>query len=453
MNIPKEFSFRTRKEDFESAGGTKFDALIIGGGIIGAGVANLLAQNGVKALLVDKGDFASGTSSGSSKLIHGGLRYLAQGRILLTRDLLKERNYLMKNTDIVSRLDFDILMDEYSWKPYTIRLGLLMYNILGGKFRIPSMKENDGKYGPGVKGYFSYFDGMTDDSRLVIYNIVSAHNNGAICLNYASVTGLRKRGSEIVADLEDQINGGKSSVTADAVINCAGPWAEEVMKMYGVENDEKFRLSKGVHIIVSREDLPVDRAIAFRSHIDKRQMFVIPREEVVIIGTTDEFVDEPDDFSVPDEDVKYIIDSARRIFPSLSESMILTAYSGLRPLFGKGDSPGEVSRDFSIKSTGNFITVFGGKLTDYRSASRNVAEHYSRISGRKIRTKGLPRIDYRREKTENPYSYEIEYECAITFEDILRRREALSLYSRDLGESEKPRILESLKEAGLGDAS
>lgn len=448
----KEFSHKTRARDISEIEDTAFDVLIVGGGIIGAGVANLLAQNGVKILLVDRGDFASGTSSGSSKLIHGGLRYLAQWRILLTRDLLKERNYLIKNTDIVKRIDFDILMDEYSWKPYVIRMGLFLYNILGGKLRIPTMEKNGGIYGPNVKGYFSYHDGVTDDSRLVMYNIISAYNNGAVCLNYVSLEGFEKGGDHVEASLKDRIGGGGFRVSARTVINCAGPWVEEIMKLYGINNDEIFRLSKGIHIIVRKEELPVERAIAFRSHIDKRQMFVIPREEIVIIGTTDEFVDDPDDFSIPESDVKYIIESAKRIFPSLSENSIITSYAGIRPLFGKGETPGEVSRDFIIKTWPNFITVFGGKLTDYRSAARKVAKEFMRISGKKVKIRGLPMIDYRREVGDDPYEYDIKYECALTFEDIIRRREGLSLYSPDLGESEKESIKNSLSRSGLGDA-
>ena len=452
--MPEEFSYRTRKKNISEIADAEFDALIIGGGIIGAGVANLLAQNGVKTLLVDRGDFASGTSSGSSQLIHGGLRHRAQGRVFLTRDLLKERNYLIKNTDIVQRVDFEILMADYSCKSYAIRLGLFLYNILGGSLRIPAMKRNDGRYGPKVKGYFSYYDGMTDDSRLVIYNIVSAHRNGAVCLNYVSLEGLEKGEHGISASLKDATSGQAFKVRAGNVINCAGPWVEEIMKLYGVDNDEVFRLSKGIHVIVKKDDLPVERAIAFRSHIDKRQMFIIPRDEVVIIGTTDEFVDDPDDFSIPDTDVKYIMESARRIFPSLSDDKVITAYAGIRPLFGKGETPGEISRDFIIKTWDNsFITVFGGKLTDYRSAARKVAKEFMKTSGRQLKTAGLPVIDYKRENGENPYEYDILQECAMSFEDIIRRREAFSLYSTDLGDSEKDSIRKALEKHGLDGAS
>lgn len=444
-----EFSYKTRKEDIARLKNTKVGILIVGGGIAGAGVANILAQNGLSPVLVEANDFSSGTSSGSSKLIHGGLRYLAQGRLLLTRDLLKERNYLMKNTDIVKRLDFDIIVDDYSWNPLELRFGLFLYSILGGRFKIPKMIRNSGKYDKNVKGYFRYFDGLTDDSKLVMYNIISAHNNGATCLNYAKLKKLTETGHGVTAVIEDKVKKEEFEIEAGLVINCAGPWVQEIMEIYGLQKDPSFRLSRGIHVIVDKNVLPLDSAIAFRSHIDKRQLFIIPKEKVVIIGTTDTFVDEPGDFSTPAEEVDYIIESAKRLFPNISKKDVITSYAGIRPLFGKGEKPGDVSRDFFIKEIKKMIIVFGGKITDYRSLSRKVAKVVSMELGRSLKIKNMPRIDYARELSEDPYGYMIKYESALTYEDIARRRDPVELYEPDLGQSKKEEIMGALKKEGL----
>lgn len=447
-----EFSYKTRAENISKLNNGKVKILVIGGGIAGAGVANILAQNGLNPVLIEANDFSSGTSSGSSKLIHGGLRYLAQGRIFLTRDLLKERNYLMKNTKIVSKLDFDIIIDDFSWSPLELRFGLFLYSILGGGFKIPRMVKNNGKYGNNVKGYFRYFDGLTDDSTLVIHNIISAHNNGAVCLNYAELKKLTDTVEGVRALVEDKTTGKEFAIDADLVINCAGPWVEKIMQLYGLERNPFFKLSKGIHIIVDKKTLPLESAIAFRSHLDKRQLFVIPKEKVVIIGTTDKFVLEPDDFSVPKEDVEYIIESVQRLFPNITRGDVITEYAGIRPLFGRGDDPGDVSRDFFIKEVRNMIIVFGGKITDYRSFSRRVAKVVAKRLGIKLTIKNMPRIDYERKLLENPYEYMIKYESAMNYKDLARRRDPVELYEPDLGKSKRKEIIDALKKAGLGDS-
>ncbi len=446
MSTVNEFSYRTRKLQLGEIAGTRVRVLIVGGGIVGAGVANILAQNGLQPVLVEKGDFASGTSSGSSKLIHGGLRYISQGKFMLVRELLRERNYLLRKTDLVKKLNFDIIVDDYSWGRASIRAGLLLYGILGSHPGMPRWNRNNGKYPDKVSGYFSYWDGVADDASLVIHNIASAQKNGARCLNYTELKAVSRNSRGFTARLADRFTGGEIAIEADAVVNCAGPWAMKVAEMCGITEGGEFRLSKGVHIVVARNVVPVQDAVVFRSHLDRRQMFVIPRGRVVIIGTTDEFVDRPDDFSIPEEHTDYIIRSAARLFPSVTHESILTSYAGIRPLFGRGKSAGSVSREFSVSVHGKFISVFGGKLTDYRSASRKVASVLARASGIKIRTKGLPVVDYVRQGIgDNPYDYSIMYECAMTFEDIARRRFGLSIYSEDLGESEKGKIEAALE--------
>lgn len=425
------FSFLTRGEFLEGINGREVDFTVIGGGITGAGIANILAQNGLEPVLLESSDFASGTSSGSSKLIHGGLRYLAQGHLLLTRHLLKERNYLQKHVDFVQKLDFDILIDRYSWSSGKIRFGLFLYSILGGGFRIPKFKRNEGEYPPDVKGYFRYHDAYAVDSVLVMYNIVSSVNHGARCINYAAATSIVREGEFYRIEVRDMLSDHTYSFKSRYIINCAGPWVKTVADMLKVESEGIFRLSKGVHLIFRKSDVPVNRAIAFKSHIDGRQMFFIPAGKVTIVGTTDTFTDRPDDFSVNEEDIDYIIRSSERLFTGVSRKNITASYAGIRPLFGTGDTPGDISRDFFILRSYNTISVFGGKLTDYRNVARKVATLVSKMSGKSMKIRGLPAIDYKRPaRLKNP-EYFIEEECALTPEDVYRRRTADSLYMPD----------------------
>lgn len=449
IDLEHEFSYRTRKSTLDSIDGKEFDVMIVGGGITGAGVASILAHNGMSTLLVERDDFASGTSSGSSKLIHGGLRYLAQGEFREVRELLKERDYLVNHTDIVKPLKFHILLDKYSWKKYTLRLGLFLYNLLDGRLEIPRFRRNDGRYPAGVKGYFEYMDAYTDDSRLVIYNIVSARRKGAVCLNYVEAQNIEIGRDQCSAILRDSITGKERSIKARVVVNAAGPWAADIMKGMDASLDAPFRLSKGIHIVLPANKIPVSEAIAFRTHIDRRQMFVIPRGDVVHVGTTDTFVNSPDDFSINDDDIDYIVKSVSELFPGVSRSDMITAYSGLRPLFGQGDNPGKVSRDFEIRVNGRSVSLLGGKITNYRAAARKASESIGSVLGIPVKTEGLPEITYSRPPDDGLIEYVIMYECPITFEDIMRRRMGYRIYTLDGGKSKEDRVRSEMLKAGM----
>ncbi len=442
----KEFSYITREKDIDQADGGFYDVLIIGGGITGAGIANILSKNGISAILVEKSDFGSGTSQGSSKLIHGGLRYLQEREFRLVRELLKERNYILSNVRDSKKIKFNILIGESTWKRSTIRTGLFLYNLLGGKLKIPKFHENGGKYPSDFKGYFEYEDGWCDDSRLVIYNIVTAHENGAICLNYSEFKSVEKAGEHYLSSIYDSIGKRSIRVRSRMIINCAGPWAETIAKMTGTKSSLPFKLSKGVHIAVSRSKFPMDSGIAFMSQIDRRQMFIIPAGEVLIIGTTDNLVENPNDFEPSMDDIDYIIRSAKQVIPDLDQKDILTSYAGIRPLIGDADDPGKIPRDFVIKTDGYVINVFGGKLTNYRAASRKVAKIVSMKFGLRFHIKGMPEISYQRPESAERFVNEIRYECAVFPEDILRRREAFRIYREDLGKSEEKAVNSAFRE-------
>ncbi|WP_337860912.1 FAD-dependent oxidoreductase [Ferroplasma sp.] len=429
--MTSEFSIHTRKKAIDSMDGNMYDVVVIGGGITGSGIANILAENGVNTLLLEKNDFASGTSSGSSKLVHGGLRYLQNGRLLEVFRLLKERNYLMNHTDIVTSLEFHIFTGKDMWNSSELGLGLSLYNVLSGKLAPARHIRNDGRYPETIDGYYSYFDGITIDSVLVIYNIVSAQNHGATCLNYVEAVSIKMDGENYAVSIHDNISGSNKTIISRIIINAAGPWGDRISHMAGIDPEESFRLSKGIHLVFPFSLWGRKNAAVIRSSIDGRQLFIIPSGEIVYIGTTDKFTENPDDFSISNEDTKYLLDSLKPLFPEFEEDKIITSFAGIRVLFGSGDNPGEISRDFKITRKGNFIFALGGKLTDYRVGSRKVAKIVSSLLGRKLKIKNMPFIDYSR--SAGNLDQIIKYECPVKPEDIMRRRLALRIYSGDSG--------------------
>ncbi len=441
-----EFSFRTRQKDIETIGESEFEFLVIGGGINGAGTASLLAQNGRKVLLVERNDFASGTSSGSSKLIHGGLRYLANFEFREVRRLLKERNYLLKNTEIVKPLQFDVVVDEYSWKKISLRAGLTLYNILSGKIKLPRYHRNSGKFPDHVRGYFTYDDSMTDDALLVISNIVTAHSKGAVCLNYVEILEVWEDNGKWMAKLKDAISGRNLTISTRFIVNAAGPWANRIPGIGKTGNFSNLLLSKGIHVVVDSSLFSGNNAVVFRSPIDRRQMFIIPRGEVIHIGTTDTFTSSPDDWAIKEEDIEYIISSARSIIPILSRKDIIESFSGIRPLFGSGSDPGKVTRKSSVIINGNVVSILGGKITDYRLTAQSVARIINKgIShDKRLSFRGLPTIDYRRNGSD-AIIQAVFNECALNEEDVLRRRIGARLYTKDAGKSIEPEVRDKVK--------
>ncbi len=439
-----EFSYLTRKNELEKLDGESFDVVIVGGGIVGAGIANLLSANRLKILLIDKSDFASGTSSNSSKLIHGGLRYLSQGHLLLTRQLLKERNYLLKNLDIVRKLSFDILVDESSWKKSSLYFGLFLYNLLGGSWRMPHFQKDGYSY-PGYQGRFSYEDASTNDALLVVYNVVSAVMGGAIAINYLEATGFKETTDGVETILVNRFGDGTYRVRSKIVVNASGPWINAIYGHYTSKNIENLRLSKGSHLILRSEKFNIDRAIAFRSHLDRRQMFIIPKGEVVIVGTTDMFINSPDSSEISREERNYILDSVRKIFPSLQEQDVVGSYSGVRPLYGAGDDPGKVTRDFHIELTGKMISIMGVKITDYRRATRMISKQIGTVLNRELVLRENPKVLYKRGNLD-PIRAAIMQECALTVDDVVRRRLGYYYESVDQGSSRKEEISRMLSE-------
>ncbi len=368
--------------------------LVIGGGITGAGIAREAALRGLSVALVEKDDFASGTSSRSSRLVHGGLRYLEHGQLRLVFEASRERRQLRRLAPhLVQPLAF--LWPLYAgarvprWK---LSAGLLLYDALAvfrnvGAHRMLPPAEvvtiEPGLRRDGLVGGARYFDAATDDARLTLTNAIGAAEAGAVVLNHAAVTALRAAAGRVSgAVVLDGVGGQQIQVRARVVVNATGPWSDAVRALDSFEDEHSserahVRGSKGVHVAVPRERLDNRGAITLLSPSDGRVMFVLPAKGYTIIGTTDTYTTaSPDDVRASWTDVRYLLDAANAFFPAarLDRSDVVSAWAGIRPLVATSASdPVEASREHAIsRSPTGVISVTGGKLTTYRVMARDV---------------------------------------------------------------------------------
>ena len=338
------------------SGTPTFDLLIVGGGINGAGIARDAAGRGLKVLLVEKDDLASHTSSASTKLIHGGLRYLEQLKFRLVRESLAERERLWSIAPhIVHPLDFVVQQSGSPRPPWLVRLGLLLYDHLGARKRLPPTRTLDlatDPRGAGLKNRagtaFAYADCFVDDSRLVILNAMDAAERGA---RIATRTELvhAERGTEM---WQATLIGpqGQERVSARVLVNAAGPWVADLLRRIHVESRRHIRLVKGSHIVLPR--LYAGGHAVLIQNPDRRVVFAIPFElDFTLVGTTDSFWDdEPGSPAIDDAEVGYLLDAVRRTFVRpVGRDDIVWTFSGIRPLFDDGSrSAARVTRDYSL---------------------------------------------------------------------------------------------------------
>jgi glycerol-3-phosphate dehydrogenase len=372
------------------------DLLVIGGGINGVGIARDAAMRGLRTILVEQNDLGSGTSSRSSRLIHGGLRYLEQGEFGLVLEANRERRVLQRIAPhLVWPLPFVFPVhrgDRISrWQ---LAAGMLLYDILA-LFRNVRSHRLLGKRGVleaepmlrdrGLLGGARYYDAQCDDVRLVIATARSAIHHGALVANYMAVGALERTAGRVVgAQLEDRLTGDRGVARASVVVNATGPWADRVRRMEDPGAPPLLQPTKGVHVMVDRSRLDHRDAIAFTSPIDGRVMFVLPWGDLSYIGTTDTDTSEPpDQLSISADDIVYLLRSANARFPSarLSLEDVRAAWAGLRPLLAdpNGRSASLRSREHAlVQGSGGMLTVVGGKLTTYRSMSAEVVNHAMR---------------------------------------------------------------------------
>ena len=359
-----------------------WDFIIIGGGATGAGCAVDAASRGFSVLLLEQSDFGKATSSRSTKLVHGGVRYLAQGDISLVREALKERGILLKNAPHIVRKTAFIVPVYNSWDKFFYGTGLKIYNFLSGKYgfgksRILSKKETleklPGVNGKNLKGGILYFDGQFDDARLLIELIKTAAEQAAVVLNYAKVFGFSKEKSGKISgvNFQDEISGEIFSVKAKAVINATGAFCDSVRKLSDERAEKIIEPSQGIHLVFDKNFLPGENALMIPKTSDGRVLFAIPWHDKVLIGTTDTPVERAElEPKALETEIEFILETAKNYLaqPPKRED-ILSVFAGIRPLVksAKTGNTAKLSRDHTIEiDRSNLLTITGGKWTTYR---------------------------------------------------------------------------------------
>ncbi|MGI8747455.1 MAG: FAD-dependent oxidoreductase, partial [Deinococcus sp.] len=362
-----------------------WDVLVIGGGASGLGTAVEAATRGYRTLLVEAHDYAKGTSSRSTKLVHGGVRYLAQGNISLVREALRERGLLKRNAPHLVR-DLGFLIAAYTWwsAPF-YGVGLKMYDLLAGKLNLRASryvgKEEALEHAPtlkreGLKGGILYFDGQFDDSRLAITLLRTLEDHGGVAINHAPVTALHKNAAGRLdgATLRDQESGQDYRVQAKVVVNATGVFVDALRQMDDPAAKPMLSPSQGVHLVVDRHFLPGDSALMVPRTEDGRVLFAVPWHDHVVIGTTDTPVPEVslEPRALPEETEFILHTAAQYLDPAPTRADVRSVYVGLRPLVKNETTDGAgstaaLSRDHLIRiSDSGLITLTGGKWTTYR---------------------------------------------------------------------------------------
>jgi len=397
-----------------AAQGRIFDIVVIGGGATGLGIAVDAAARGYDVALFEAADFAQGTSSRSTKLVHGGVRYLQQGNVALVMEALRERGRLLRNAPhLVSDLAFVVPSYEW-WESPFYGIGLKVYDLLAGKYgfgrsrnldkeevvaAIPSIRTE------GLRGGTRYFDGQFDDARLAIALARTAAGQGAVLVNYAAVEALKKDGSGAVEGVvvRDGEAGAVFDVGARAVINATGPFTDEVRRLDRPDAPPLVAASQGVHVVLDKSFLPGDTAIMVPHTADGRVMFAIPWYDVAVVGTTDTPVDEVarEPRALPGE-VEFILETANEYLARpAARADIRSVFAGIRPLVRADNETSALSREHTIviDPDSGLVTIVGGKWTTYRRMAEDVVDQAAALAGLDARpcpTKELPVHGYHR---------------------------------------------------------
>ncbi|MDM5333176.1 glycerol-3-phosphate dehydrogenase/oxidase [Ureibacillus composti] len=384
------FSFKERTNIINILNRYSFDVLVIGGGITGAGIALDAASRGLSVALVEMQDFAAGTSSRSTKLVHGGLRYLKQFEVGLVAEVGREREIVYENAVHVTTPEWMLLplYKEGTLGKLSTSVALNLYDKLANVKKterrqmlskketlekVPNLKEE------GLLGASYYVEYKTDDARLTIEVLKKAVEYKAICLNYARVTDFITEKKKIVgANVRDEISGETITIHAKQIVNATGPWVDEVRKLDQIENGKYLKLTKGIHIVLNQSDFPLEQAVYFDTP-DGRMVFAIPRDGKTYVGTTDTFYEEdPVQPIATKEEVVYLLDAIHHIFPDLNlrPEQVESTWAGIRPLIAEdGKDPSEISRKDEIWFSSNgLMTIAGGKLTGYRQMAEEIVD-------------------------------------------------------------------------------
>ncbi len=454
----------------------EWDIVIIGGGATGLGCAVDAASRGYKTLLMEQYDFGKGTSGKSTKLVHGGVRYLAQGNIKLVMEALRERAYLLRNAPNVTAVASFVVPVFSLWDKMFYGIGLKMYDMLAGKLSVGKTKwlnkRQTLEYLPGINttklfGGILYFDGQFDDTRLAIELAATAVSQGATVLNYCKAAALLKTNNKITGvTFRDTLSDQSYTVQAKVVVNATGVFADAVMQMDKPSKERLIAPSQGVHIVVEKHFFPGNAAMMIPKTDDGRVLFAVPWHNKTILGTTDTPVK---DISIEPkplpEEIHFIIHHANKyLSQTVTEKDVLSTFAGLRPLIKQKDvsSTAVLSRDHTILiSDSKLITVSGGKWTTYRRIAEDVILKV-------ITTAGLPQKECvtqhlrigmndnnnNRNKegflqTDARYSeedirYFVEEEMAMTVEDVLARRTRLLFLNAGAARAAAPLVAKQM---------
>ena len=488
----EEFSARTRAKNLEAMASEPVDVLVIGGGIVGAWTALTSALRGHRTALVEKGDFASGTSGKTSRLIHGGLRYLQQLRIGLVREATRERDFLLRIApDLVRPLTFLIpVYRDRGPKGWQLRFGLWLYDALSKEKVLPrrrwltrdeAIALEPGLAREGLVRAATYADAITRDTRLVLHVIRRASGFGALVANYARVIGLAREAGRVAgARIRDDETSEEREVRAHVVVNATGVWVGDLQMP-----DRRLRLrpTKGIHILVPRSRTGVQNAVTLPTR-DGRIVFVLPWGDLSLVGTTDtDYSGDRDRVEASSGDIGYLLDAMNDGFPSarLTSEDVVSAYAGLRPLInGIGGAESDISRKHKIlMDKDGLISVAGGKLTTARAMADDIlrraetlilAHDYQATRVDAPRKAGLyrmaPKRDWPRSRPGDSNAIDLSesfsppsptdvaaaarhcarYEMAIHVDDVLVRRTGVSTEATDGGARVAPAIVEAMGE-------
>ncbi len=434
-----------------------WDVIIIGGGATGLGVAIDSASRGYTTLLVEQHDFAKGTSSRSTKLVHGGVRYLQQGNVSLVMEALKERGLMQKNAPhLVGNQPF--IVPNYDWweGPF-YGVGMKVYDMLAGKqgfgrSKWLSVEETTDKIPTleteGLKGGVIYYDGQFDDSRLAVNMAQTAVDQGGTVVNYMKVTNLTRSNDDLINGVivTDMESGEEHELTGNVVINATGPWTDDIRKMENPEASRMIKPSQGVHIVLDSSFLPGESAIMVPRTEDGRVLFAIPWHGKAVVGTTDtEITETPLEPKPLEEELEFLIDHAAKYMnKDPDRSDVLSAFVGIRPLVSPEDSDdtSSISRDHTLNiSHAGLVTIAGGKWTTYRKMAEdtvNQAATLGDLEDRPCVTKELHIHGYHQD-AEHFGDLHFYGADAAPIKDLMREKES---YGNQLSEALPTREVE-----------
>jgi len=382
---------------------TALDLLVIGGGITGAGIARDAALRDLRVALLEAEDFAAGTSSRSSKLIHGGVRYLQHGDVALVREAAGERQVLRRLAPHLADPLRMVIPTSGRATHLKLRAGLWTFERLttvppGEHYAMWNREEALAAEpllaAQGLYGAAAFIEYLTDDARLVIANVAAAAAAGALVANHAEVEAIR----EGEATVRDTLSGDTLRCRARVIVNAAGPWVQEIWRRASVRGPRELQLTKGIHLVVDHQRLPLRHAVVMTAR-DRRSVFAIPRDGMTYLGTTDTFVPAPErEPAIVAADAAYLLEAANRTFATqpLELRDVLGAWAGLRPLLAEpGKAPSEISRkdEIMVDPASGLVSIAGGKLTTYRRMAERVVDLVVERLGRRTspcRTAEIP---------------------------------------------------------------